>query len=34
MGIKVHWEVYRKNGCNVNEKWYKHEREKVVENYS
>ena len=34
VGIKVHWEVYRKNGFNVNEKWYKHEREKVVENYS
>ena len=34
VGIKVHWEVYRKNGFNVNEKWYKHEREKVLENYS
>ena len=30
MGRKVHWEVCRKTGFDVNEKWYKHEPEKVV----
>ena len=31
---KIHWEVYRKIGFKVNEKWYKHEPEKLVENDS
>ena len=31
---KIHWEVCRKIGFDVNEKWYKHEPEKVVENDS
>ena len=30
----MHWEVCRKIGFIVNEKWYKHEPEKVVENDS
>ena len=34
MGRKIHWEVCRKTGFDVNEKWYKYEPEKVVENYS
>ena len=34
MGKKIYWEVYRKNGFDVDEKWYKHELEKVVENDS
>ena len=33
-GRKIHWEVCRKIGFDVNEKWYKHEPEKVVENDS
>ena len=32
VGRKIHWEVCRKIGFDVNEKWYKHEPEKVVEN--
>ena len=32
MGRKIHWKVCRKIGFDVNEKWYKHEPEKVVEN--
>ena len=34
VGRKRHWEVCRKSGFDVNEKWYKHEPEKVVENDS
>ena len=34
VGKKIHWEVCRKIGFDVNEKWYKHEPDKVVENYS
>ena len=25
MGRKIHWEICRKIGFDVNEKWYKHE---------
>ena len=31
---KINWEVCRNIGFDVNEKWYKHELEKVVENHS
>ena len=34
MGRKIHWKACRKNGFDVNEKWYKHKPEKVVENDS
>ena len=34
VGRKIHWDVCRKIGFDVNEKWYKHEPEKVVENDS
>ena len=34
MGRKIQWEVCRKIGFDINEKWYKHEPEKVVENDS
>ena len=34
VGRKVHWEVCRKIGFDVDEKWYKHEPVKVVENDS
>ena len=34
MDRKIHWEVCWKIGFDVNEKWYKHEPEKVVENDS
>ena len=34
VGRKIHWEVCRKIGLYVNEKWHKHEPEKVVENDS
>ena len=34
VGRKIHWKVRRKIGFNVNEKWYKNEPEKVVENNS
>ena len=34
MDRKVHWKVCRKIGFDVNEKWHKHEPEKVVENNS
>ena len=34
MGTKVHWEVCRKICFYVNEKWYKHELEKLVGNDS
>ena len=34
VGRKTHWEVCRKIGLDVNEKWYKPEPEKVVENDS
>ena len=34
VGRKIHWEVCRKMVFDVNEKWYKHEPEKVVENDS
>ena len=34
VGRKIHWQVCRKNGFDVNEKWYKHEPEKVAENGS
>ena len=34
VGRKIHWEVCRKIGFDVNEKWYKHEPEKLVENDS
>ena len=29
---KIHWEICKKVGFDVNEKWYKHEQEKVMEN--
>ena len=32
VGRKIHWELCRKIGFHVNEKWYKHGPEKVVEN--
>ena len=31
VGKKIHWDIYRKIRFDVNEKWYKHEQEKVVE---
>ena len=34
VGRKINWEVCGKIGFDVNEKWYKHEPEKVVENDS
>ena len=34
VGRKIHWEVCTIIGFDVNEKWYKHEPEKVVENDS
>ena len=34
MGRKIHWDICRKIGFDVNEKWYKHELKKVVENDS
>ena len=34
VGRKIHWEVCRKIGFDINEKWYEHEPEKVVENDS
>ena len=34
LGRKIHCEVCRKIGFDGNEKWYKHESEKVVENDS
>ena len=34
VGRKIQWEVCRKIGFDINEKWYKHEPEKVVENDS
>ena len=34
LGRKIHWEICRKIGFDVNGKWYKHEPEKVVENDS
>ena len=34
MGRKIHWEVNKKIGFDINEKWYKHESDKVVENDS
>ena len=34
LGRKIHWEVCRKIGFDANEKCYKHEPEKVVENDS
>ena len=34
VGRKIHWEVCRKIGFDANEKCYKHEPEKVVENDS
>ena len=34
VGRKIHWEVCRKISFDVNEKWYQHEPEKVVENNS
>ena len=34
VGRKIHWEVCRKSGFDVNEIWYKHEPEKVVQNDS
>ena len=34
MSRKIHWEVCRKIGFDVNEKWYEHEPEKVVGNDS
>ena len=34
MDRKIIWEVCRKIDFDVNEKWYKHESEKVVENDS
>ena len=34
VGRKIHWKACRKNGFDVNEKWYKHKPEKVVENDS
>ena len=34
LGRKIHWEECRKIGFDVNEKWYKHKPEKVVESDS
>ena len=34
VGRKLHWELCKKIASDVNEKWYKHEPEKVVENDS
>ena len=34
VGRKIYWEVCKKINFDVNEKWYKHEPEKVVENDS
>ena len=34
VGRKIHWKIWRKISFDVNEKWYKHEPEKVVENDS
>ena len=34
VGRKIHWEVCRKIGSDVNEKWYKHGPDKVAENDS
>ena len=34
VGRKMHWSVCRKIGFDVNENWYKHEPEEVVENDS
>ena len=34
MGRKIHCETCKKIGFDGNEKWYKHEPEKVIENYS
>ena len=31
VGRKIHWKVCKKIGFDLNEKWYKHEPEKVVE---
>ena len=33
-GVQIHWEVCIKIGFDVNENWYKHETDKVVENDS
>ena len=30
----IHWEFYRGNGIHVKSKWYKHQSEAVIENYS
>ena len=32
VGKKIHWEMYRKFGMEVSNKWYQHEPETVVEN--
>ena len=34
VGRKIHWKECRKIGFDVNEKWFKHEPEKAVENDS
>ena len=34
VGRKINWEICRKTTFDVNEKWYKHELRKVVENFS
>ena len=32
VGRRIHWDICRKFGVNVSEKWYNHEPESVVEN--
>ena len=32
VGKRVHWEVCRKFGVDVNKNWYEHEPEAVIEN--
>ena len=31
VGRKIHWKICKKIGFDLNEKWYKHKPEKVVE---
>ena len=32
VGRKIQWEICRKVGFDINEKWYKHQPERIVEN--
>ena len=34
IGRRIHWEIYRGNGIHVKSKWYEHQPEAVIENYS